>query len=109
MERKYYDLKTEFGNYKVAPVMHKYQNNNTLAIELELESGEPFSRLTVNLDGNNKLKDNEAFVDTNNCPEAMTFIRENDLGKPSGGLGFSGFCAYPRYEFNLDKLNKGEN
>ncbi len=107
-ELKFYTAKTEFGNYKVAPMILHYRYGNVLAVELVEESGEPFATLTVNLDSMFALDKNQSYIDTNNCPWAENFIKENSLGKPTGHLGFSGFCSYPLYIFDLDKLNPEE-
>ena len=73
-----------------------YYNNGNLAIQLMCDEG-PFAMLTVNL--NTKLAADEAYVDINNCPWAEAFIEENNLGKDTGKVGFSGFCCYPLYKF----------
>ena len=64
---------------------------------------EPYARLTVNFPGE-KLADNEAFVDTNNVPNAEEFIEENGLGVCIPGVKMSGFCVYPKYRFDMEKL-----
>ena len=62
--------------------------------------------LTVNL--GEKLTDGEAYVDTNNIPNAEEFIAEYELGTPLGVLRRSGFCEYPLYNFNLENVKKYE-
>ena len=87
----------------------EYCANRNLAIQL-LTDGmygpEPYSTLTVNLD--KKLPANQAYVDTNNMPDAEEFIEKYNLGKPTGGYRVSGFCIYPLYEFDLDECAKYE-
>ena len=98
--------KTIWGTYDVTLEATNYSYNNNLAIQMwtEVEGyPEPFATLTVNLNYG-KLPENKAFIDINNCPWAEEFIRENKLGKPTGEIGYSGFCEYPMYEFNLDKI-----
>lgn len=107
---KYYKL-SDFEGIEVVlkPIAHRYRNNDVLAIELLTEDDEYFVFLTVNL--NDSLSGNKktnSFVDTNNCDWAERFIEENKLGKKTGNYGFSGFCCYPEYEFDLRKLNKEE-
>jgi putative membrane protein len=46
----------------------------------------------------------KAFVDTNNCPWAEKFISDNKLGKPTGIKAASGYCVYPQYRFDMEKL-----
>lgn len=97
-----FKVETWFGTYDVFCTTEKYQRPNNLAIQLwEPEEG-PFATLTVNL--GRKLPENQAFVDTNNCPWAEQFIAQNELGVPVGDFGFSGYCAYPLYEFNLERM-----
>lgn len=97
--------KSDFGEYEVKVQLNTYQNNGTLAIML-FEPGEgPFTSLTVNIEDSNRYaSESKAFVDTNNNPEAIAFIEENKLGQFTGITGNSGFCTYPLYEFDLNKL-----
>ena len=90
-----------FEEYEVKVNKTKYYNGN-LAITLdcyneECDFWEPYGNLTVNLD--KKLPPNQAYVDTNNMPNAEAFIDENHLGEPTGEYGMSGFCFYPLYKF----------
>lgn len=110
-------VKTQFGEYKISRIeVNKYEVNNAIAIQLysiEEEYGfeEPFARLTVNLP-EYKVKENEGFVDTNNCPWAEKFIEEYKIGKPNNIYAPSGYCSYPEYIFDIERineLNKGEN
>lgn len=102
--------KSSFGNFKITEIeLTNYQNNDNLAIELycwdeEYGGTTNFATLTVNLQA--KLPPNLAFVDTNNVKEAEDFIKEYGLGTPTGMYGKSGFCSYPLYEFNLDKIKE---
>ena len=92
-------LKTEYETYEnVQMTKTTYVNNGNLAIQLWNEEDGPLAMLTVNLD--KKLDEGYAYVDTNNCPWAESFIEENKLGEDTGKLGFSGFCCYPLYKFN---------
>lgn len=98
-----FDVETRFGNYTVYGKTHSYIENRNLAIQLyDAQDHSPFARLTVNLGW--KLPENQAFVDTNNCPWAEKFIKENGLGKPLNKFESSGYCDYPLYEFNLEKF-----
>lgn len=102
-------LKTQYGEYEITLHPTTYAEGNNLAIQMmcwdeEWESEEPFAMLTVNLDG--KRRPNEAFVDVNNCPWAMRFIEEYELGEWNGEMRSSGFCIYPLVKFNMDRVNK---
>lgn len=103
--RKHYVVNTQFGTYEVYFVVSKYFCNDNLCLELfEVESG-PFARMTVNLD--EKLDGNMAYIDTNNCKWATDFIERYSLGKDTGKRRESGWCTYPLYEIDLDKIKEG--
>lgn len=88
-------LVTDYATYENVEVKYeKYLNNNNLAVSLE--NDELIATLTVNF---GKVSDGYAFVDTNNCPWAEKFIKDNNLGKPTGAVRQSGYCIYPLYEF----------
>lgn len=99
-------LKTMWADYNVITHVANYRNNNNLYIGLiDNEDGCPFADLTVNL--GEKLEDEcMAYVDTNNCPWAKEFIEKNELGEDTGLFGMSGFCAYPLFMFDLDKVKE---
>lgn len=87
--------------------INQYMNNGCLYIGLvSYEDGypEPYGDLTVNLTG--KAPDYCGYVDLNNMPELEKFIEENDLGEFTGLTQRSGFCEYPLYLFNVDKLRE---
>lgn len=100
--------RTPYGNWEVEAKRSRYSNNGNLAIQLITPEGEPVSTLTVNImDGVCEYRGEEyAYVDTNNNPTGVKFILENELGEPTGEVGYSGFCEYPLYRFNLDKLKE---
>ena len=97
--------------YEVQPYVKKYYNGN-LAIRLDyfdedLQGWLPFVNLTVNFE--NKLSEDQAYVDTNNCPWAEEFIEEYQLGEDTGRIKMSGYCFYPLYRFNLEKIKEYED
>ena len=94
------------GEYEVSLEINTYQNNGCMYIGL-IEHGEypePYGDLTVNLEG--KAPDYCGYVDLNNMPELEKFIEDNDLGEFTGLTRRSGFCEYPLYMFNVDKLRE---
>ena len=103
---KTYELKTAYGDYQVNVVKSYYQNNDTLAIlAYDSNTGDLVEVLTTNIhDSDTFANSKEAFVDTNNCPWAISFIEQNGLGKATGYYGYSGFCKYPLYQFNVDEI-----
>lgn len=66
---------------------------------------EPFTTLTINIDARCSGPDC-AFIDTNNFGTAEALINEYKLGKPTGRIGFSGYCAYPEYRFDMKEIYK---
>lgn len=82
-----------------------YMANDSIALLLDdRDSGEPYANLTVCLPDQDVLLADEAYVDTNNCEWAEEFILENHLGEFTGQWGYSGFCKYPKYKFNLKEM-----
>lgn len=87
--------------------INSYRNNGSLFMELWDTGGEypeAYGNITVNLD--NEIPAYCAYVDTNNMPEMEEFIRENKLGVFTGLTKESGFCEYPLYLFDSDKLRE---
>ena len=88
-----------------------YANNKTLAIRAVLAEdledmgsrGEPYAMLTVNLPGGDAAG-NRQYVDTNNWHGAEELIRRYGLGKFTGKYGGYGFCEYPLYEFDMNRI-----
>lgn len=85
-----------------------YANNKRLAVQAyTFPDGEPFAKITVNIDcplSNDKTI--TAFIDTNNCEifKIRKFLQENEIAKPTGYYGKSGYCTYPEYIFDLSKF-----
>ena len=85
----------------------RYANNNSLAIiVMEVNddgSEEEFDAITVNLPFG-AADEKCAYIDTNNCSWAEAMLKEHKLAKPTGECGYSGFCQYPLYKFDLKKF-----
>lgn len=102
-----YELEAWGEKEKVKLFKEKYYDGN-LAIRIDyfdedMQGWLPYANLTVNL--NCRLNDGCAYVDVNNCPWAREFIEKYNLGVYTGKVCHSGFCVYPLYKFNLDKLS----
>ena len=101
-------LRTMFGSYEDCFLtVNKYVADESPAIQIwNVEDG-PIATLTVCLDEKRvPLKPNEAYVDVNNLPEAMAFIREYGLGYDTGVNRQSGFSIYPLVAFDMDEVRK---
>lgn len=73
-------------------------------VEVGGEYPEHFADLTVNITA--PCPDYCGYVDTNKCPELEGFIEKHGLGEFTGLMGGSGFCSYPLYLFNPEKLRE---
>lgn len=98
-------LKSWGETFKLNTFVSTYRNNDNLYVGLvDSEDGCPFADLTVNV---RKLNDKDmAVIDTNNCPWAEEFIESNGLGSDTGMLEVSGFCVYPIYLLNIEKIKE---
>ena len=65
---------------------------------------EPFGNVTVNFPG--ATPNYCGYLNVNNMPDIEKFITENELGEFTGFTQRSGFCEYPLYLFNIDKLRE---
>ena len=107
MDNKLY-FETQFGERKKMVIeINMYVNNGCMYIGLQEQVEdyfEPYGDLTVNLEG--KVPDYCGYVDVNNMPQIEKFIVDNDIGEFTGLSKKSGFCEYPLYLFNVDKLRE---
>lgn len=104
-------LKTShtFGNeYPVYFQISEYSDDSSMFVGIVDEIygyPEPWNDLTVNL--GIKCKSGCAFIDTNNNGnDIIDWLTENQLGKATGRIGMSGRCAYPEFEFDMEKLKE---
>ena len=82
-------------------LVRRYPNDN-LGLQLISLEG-PYATLTVNI---GKVSENHAYLDVNNFPEGPTFVTSNDLGSPTDSHGSSGYCTYPLFKLNIDKIKQ---
>lgn len=101
-----YKLEFLDEEYEVEAFKASYVENDNIAVIIENEDFEEV--LTVNLKDIPTSK-NCAFIDTNNVKWAEKFLQENKIAKPTGRYGFSGFCSYPEYQFDMSKLKEYED
>ncbi len=101
------ELKTQWGSTEQVQLeINNYLDNNGMYIGIMTSSDypEPYGDMTVNLDS--KAPDYCGYIDTNNMPELAKFIEDNDIGEFTGLTKRSGFCEYPLYLFNPEKLRQ---
>lgn len=97
------EVRTEWAVYKNCFLrVAKYKADSSRAIEIWNKEDGPIARITVCIAGS-MLEEDEIVIDTNNCPWAIEFIKNNGLGKVTGRTVRSGYCMYP-----VAKLNVGE-
>ena len=98
-------VKSYGKEYDVSVRKQKYVDGGLAIVldyfDLDYQCVMPFAKLTVNL---GRMNYGYAYVDTNNCPWAEEFIAENGLGEPTGDICCSGFCVYPLYKFDMEKI-----
>ena len=93
------------GETQVTFDIQQYMNNRAMFIGLRgNEDGyeEPFGDVTVNLSV--AAPNYCGYLNVNDMPDIEKFITDNDLGEFTGFTQRSGFCEYPLYLFNVDKL-----
>lgn len=99
-------LKTSYRTYEnVFLQVGKYQADDSIAIQAWNQKDGPIATITVCL-CDRSLGENEAYIDSNNCPWAVEFIQKYNLGKITGRTGRSGYCTYPVVRFNMEQLTK---
>lgn len=109
--KEVFDLSSIYGleGQKVSVVRSEYMDNHSLAVMLVGENGTGIATITVNLEdtdsfsGHKKFA-NYAFVDINNVPWAEQFLKDTKLASSIGISAKSGWCEYPLYRFDLDRI-----
>ena len=86
----------------------EYIENDNLYIGMITTSEgypEPFGDLTVNI--GIKCEENCSYIDiNNNIPDIIQWLVNNNLGMTTGDTDWSGYTQYPKFEFNMEELNK---
>ena len=100
---KSFKVTTPFGTETCTMSASNYGKKGHIALQLWCEDG-PFATITVNLPGLRGMKQNVSAVDVNNCPWAPALIKRLGIGKDTGHYLCSGFCVYPVYEFDMDRI-----
>lgn len=102
MAQNKYEIKVWGEEYKVSLEIGSYAKPKRIALQLWCDDG-PFATVSVNLPDQELANEKCFFVDTNNCPWAEDFLEKNGIAKPTGNLGFSGYCVYPEYELLIQE------
>ena len=101
MERKIYD----FRGVKVSLRKESYRTNGTLTVIMdEVESGDEYAVMTVNLCSPMQDGSRLAFVDTINIEGIDKWLVGQGLATHAGVHASSGFCTYPLMSFNTENF-----
>ena len=99
---KTFKLVTPYGTYNDCYFrMYKYKIDNSLCLGIYNDEDGAIVRLTIRLD---TVPNNHAYLDINNCPFAEDLVEDLEIAKPTGKWIGRGFCAYPLYKFNINKV-----
>lgn len=102
------NVKTNYSVYKNCMLrLGRYMLDESLAVEIYNRQDGEIARLTTCL-CDPTLPEDVAYVDTNNCPWAVTFLEENGLAEKTGKTKRSGYCVYPAMRFNREKIAQFE-
>ena len=107
---KSFTYPSPYGNVLVILKAELYSATRSLAIHMidvsDPLSPEPYLSATVCLPESYLLEDKttDAFVNTNGDKRILPFLEKNGIATPLDITAISGYCSYPAYRFNLDKL-----
>ena len=101
----------EFRHEELALEVSSYANNGCLYIGLHNKTEEGFDQfgnLTVNLPMSSMIppEPNEAYIDHFLSKENLRFIKKHKLGVVLPEIGFSGYCAYAKVAFDMERLRE---
>ena len=88
-------------------VKTEYVEDNSVAVEIYNRWDGPIARVTTCL-CDHSLAEDEAYVDTNNCPWAVALLEENGFAERTGRTRRSGYCEYPAMKFDRSKMAEFE-
>ena len=111
---KVYTFKFYSSKYNIGLAKGNYSNNGTLAILMYLTTPkgkikDEFGNLTVNIGESNFManENDTQFINTNHLGSEITnWLIENNIAKPTGLIGHSGYCSYPLFKFNKQALDE---
>lgn len=96
-------------DHSIQFVFDNYMENDNLYIGMVWWSEDgpvPYTDVTKNL--SIPCKANCSFVDTNNNYRLTNWLEKNGFAKETGNFEVSGYCMYPEYEFDLEKMKEYE-
>ena len=101
---KRFDVTTEYETYKDCYfILDRYMEDNSVYLAIWNDEDGPIADLTRCL---GLAEDGYGYLDMNNCPWAANLVKELEIAKDTGMTQRSGYCIYPLYEFDIDKVNE---
>lgn len=98
------DLITDFGSYRNIELRAgHYSYDMSLAVFIFDRFEGCIAKITTCLD-DQTLQEDEAYVDSNNCPWAKDFLIKNNIATELNKYKQSGYCEYQAFKFNTSKL-----
>ena len=107
-----YEITMLGQTYEVVLVRSVYLNDGSLAVLAFSVEGDEitdyWNDVTVWVQ---PVESPFAYVDTNNGSSwgVEELLKKNGIAEPTGGYAGSGFCSYPLYKFNWDKIKRYED
>lgn len=104
--------KSSYATYTIKLQLSTYYDGqlalSALCWDEELNFWDRFATFTVNLIEVDDIPAPEgcAYLDTNNLPEVEDWITENGLAEFAGLRKQSGYCTYPLYRLNIEKIKQ---
>lgn len=98
------DVKTNYRTYKECFLrVERYWHDGSISLTIWNQNDGCVARVTTCL-VDHSLREDEAYVDANNCPWAVAFLEKNGFAKRTGKKRRSGYCEYPLMKFGTTKM-----
>ena len=101
---KRFTVVTEYETYENCYFEYgKYMADNSVSLEIWNDEDGPIADMTRCLGDSSEGK---GYLDMNNSPWSKDLVAELGIGEFTGKLVQSGFCAYPEYKFDMEKVKE---
>lgn len=98
------DVKINYRTYKECFLrVERYWHDGSISLTIWNQNDGCVARVTTCL-ADHSLREDEAYVDANNCPWAVAFLEKNGFAKRTGKKRRSGYCEYPLMKFDTTKM-----
>ena len=104
--KKFYNYNTQWGTTeKVYLRKTSYQIDDTLAVQMISEDGEPYTVITIHTDEKPSNKECAFVKNYSENTGIDEFLIKNGIAEPSGRVVSSGYVEIPEFKFDLSKLD----